>query len=260
MMHGRGGSCTPSSAARRAVRLVASCCVVVRALRVGVVPAQTTPGTPRASVVAPRPMGLFDRLRNPFDGRPGATIGLLQVALTNEKAQTSKFVGEEARKLDGASARGLARFISNVCTGLCRRETSWLYASSKAEYFDGGATERSEHERYYNRLVNAEAAKFEKEYTPTAAELAKASSEDVPGGLCVVSVVVALEGDLRDVFDGASSSVGSLRRAFNDLASAATVQGGEELYNAEVLWTPSSPDEALLRDDMLLDFPELLAI
>jgi len=32
------------------------------------------------------------------------------------------------------------------------------------------------------------------------------------------------------------------------------------VYNAEVLWTPSSADEALFKDEMLVDFPELLAL
>eukprot|EP00635_Sarcinochrysidales_sp_CCMP3193_P005808 CAMPEP_0118902138 /NCGR_PEP_ID=MMETSP1166-20130328/7558_1 /TAXON_ID=1104430 /ORGANISM="Chrysoreinhardia sp, Strain CCMP3193" /LENGTH=239 /DNA_ID=CAMNT_0006841339 /DNA_START=36 /DNA_END=755 /DNA_ORIENTATION=+ len=203
--------------------------------------------------------GFLDNLRNPFDDRPGATVGLVQVALTNEQAQATKFIGDAARKLDSSSARGLARFVSEVCTGLCRRQDAWLYAHSTASYFGPGAAERQEHERYYNRMVNAEAVKFEKEYLPSAAELAKAE-EDGSGGLCVISLVVAIEGDVRDIFEGSSSSIRSLRAALTDLSATANVDGGYALYNAEVLWTPSSPKESLLRDEMLLDFPELLAL
>ncbi|KAJ8599621.1 hypothetical protein CTAYLR_004695 [Chrysophaeum taylorii] len=201
----------------------------------------------------------FGRLKNPFDRRPGATVGKVQIALANEKGQASKFVAEEVQRFNSRTARGVANFVSSVCTGLCRRDSSWLYAACEGQFFGGGEVERSEHERYYNRLVNAEAAKFEKEYLPTAADIAR-EDQLLPGGICVVSIVVALEGNLDDLFLATPSSAPSLRNILYDLASAVEVDEGEELYNAEVLWTPSSPSETLLREDMLIDFPELLAI
>lgn len=196
--------------------------------------------------------------KNPFDRRPGATVGKLQVALANGNWQVSKFVGEEARAMNGNSAAGLADFVSAVCTGLCRKQADWLYAAEMHDVFGGGAVERNEHERYYNRLVNAEAAKFDKEYLPTAAELASAA--DQPGGLCVVSIVCALEGDVTDIFEGAPMSTPALRNALTDLAGAVQIDDGYNLYNAEVLWTPSSAEETLLKEDTILDFPELLAL
>ena len=213
----------------------------------------------RVRHVSPELNGLFDKLKNPFDSRPGATVGLVQVALNDEKAQTSKFIAETARSLNANSARGLARFVEQICTGLSRRDDDWAYATASAKYFKGSQAEKSDHERYYNRLVNVEASKFEKEYLPSAADLAKAKDER-SSGFCVVSLVVALEGDLTTIFDGAASSITNLRVALGDISAAASVDDGYALYNAEVLWTPSSPDETLLRDEMLLDFPELLAL
>ena len=217
-------------------------------------------------VVAPprieraRPLkGLFDKFKNPFDDRPGATVGLLQVALLNDDAKTTKFVGDAARKLDSSSSRGLSRFVEGICNGLSRRSNDWMYAHCASTYFGPGSCERSEHERYYNRVVNTEAVKFDKEYLPTSADLAKAATSDKTAlGYCVVSLVIALEGDLRDIFD--ASSITDLRQSFSDVAAAATVDAGDALYNAEVLWTPSSPDESLFREDLLLDFPELSKI
>ena len=79
-------------------------------------------------------------------------------------------------------------------------------------------------------------------------------------GMCVVSIVAVLEGDLIEVFEGAARSEQALRDALRDLSAACAVRGGDDLYNAEVLWTPSSADESLFLDEMLLDFPELMAL
>lgn len=197
--------------------------------------------------------------RNPFDRRPGATVGKLQVALANGNWQASKMIGDAARKMNGNTAQGLADFIEKVCTDLCRLSSDWLYAAEEHDVFGGGAVENSEHERYYNMLVNKEAAKFDKEYMPTAADM-EAEAKAQPGGICVVSVVAALEGDLEDIFRNAPSSVRTLNNALTDLAGAAQINDGYNLYNAEVLWTPSSPDETLLREDAILDFPELILL
>lgn len=196
--------------------------------------------------------------KNPFDRRPGATVAKVQVALSNSNWLVSRFVGEKARSMDGDTAQGLADFISDICTGLARRQSDWLYAAEQHEFFGGGAVERAEHERCYNRFVSAEAAKFEKEYLPTAAEMKQANEQ--PGGICVVSIICALEGDFVDLFESAPSSIPSLLNALTDLAGAVQIDGGYNLYNGEVLWTPSSPDETLFKEDVLLDFPELMAL
>lgn len=196
--------------------------------------------------------------KNPFDRRPGATVAKVQVALSNSNWLVSQFVGDKARSMDGETAQGLANFISDICTGLARRQRDWLYAAEEHEFFGGGAVERAEHERCYNRFVSAEAAKFEKEYLPTAADIKQANEQ--PGGICVISIVCALEGDFVDLFESAPSSIPSLLNALTDLAGAVQIDGGYNLYNGEVLWTPSSPDEALFKEDVLLDFPELMAL
>jgi len=42
------------------------------------------------------------------------------------------------------------------------------------------------------------------------------------------------------------------------LAGDVQAERGELLIAAEVLWTPSEPDEVVLRQDMFLDYPELM--
>ena len=199
------------------------------------------------------------KIDNPFDSRPGVTVGKLQVALANEDMRATKVVAQAAARFESdRSRRALPDFVNDVATQLCRRRGDWLYASCAGERFDGGAVDRDDHEVAYNRLVNAEAAKFEVERMPSQGELESTAAG--VRGMCVVSLVVALEGDLLDAFTDAARSEASLSDALADVAAACLVRGGDALYNAEVLWTPSSADEALFKDDALLDFPELLQL
>ena len=199
------------------------------------------------------------KFENPFDDRPGCTVGKLQVAVANEDMVATKVVAEAAERFErDRSRRALPDFVSNVCTALCRQSDRWLYASATSERFSPGAVDGDDHDLAYNRLVEFEASKFEVERTPSTSELETTS--DGVRGMCVVSVVVCLEGDLTQVFDGAALSEGSMRDALRDISAASLVRGGDALYNGEVLWTPSSADESLFKDDMLLDFPELMAL
>ncbi|KAJ1454976.1 hypothetical protein M885DRAFT_520887 [Pelagophyceae sp. CCMP2097] len=223
-----------------------------------------------ASAMAPRPpsarlltrrSGLFDGLKNPFDDRPGCTVSKVQVALYNEggRDSASGFLSDAARKLEEDERdSALAYFVADVSTGLSRRKASWAYASCETRLFDGGEVENNDHERYFNKLVNSEEAKYEKEYVPSAEEMEKIAA--ARGGMCVVSLITAIEGDCMWVFDGASTSARGLGETLRNLGAQALVAGGDELYNGEVLWTPSEPGEALFKDDMLLDFPELMIL
>lgn len=215
-----------------------------------------TPTPPRRQRSTRRSFGGF---KNPFDDRPGATVGKLQIALANEDMAATKVVAGCAAKLEADRSRAaLPKFIADVATVLARRADAWLYAASTSERFEPGRVENHDHETAYETLVNGEAAKFEEERTPSGAELERTA--EGMRGMCVVSIVVCLEGDETALFEGAALSEAGLRNALRDLATRCGVRGGDLVYNAEVLWTPSSADESLFKDDMLLDFPELLAL
>ena len=223
--------------------------------------APTPTATPRQRLGTRRSFGGFKlpNIENPFDDRPGATVGKLQIALANEEMAATRVVADCAARFERDRSRAaLPKFIADVATSLARRADAWLYAASVGERFDPGRVERYDHETAYENLVNAEAAKFEEERTPSSAELER-TSEGVRG-MCVVSIVVCLEGDETELFADAAASEPRLRTALRDLATRCGVQGGDLVYNAEVLWTPSSADEALFKDEMLVDFPELLAL
>ena len=205
--------------------------------------APTPTATPRQRLGTRRSFGGFKlpNIENPFDDRPGATVGKLQIALANEDMSATRVVADCAARFERDRSRAaLPKFIADVATSLARRADAWLYAASVGERFDPGRVERYDHETAYENLVNAEAAKFEEERTPSSAELER-TSEGVRG-MCVVSIVVCLEGDETELFADAAASEPRLRTALRDLATRCGVQGGDLVYNAEVLWTPSSAD------------------
>ena len=198
--------------------------------------APTPTATPRQRLGTRRSFGGFKlpNIENPFDDRPGATVGKLQIALANEDMAATRVVADCAARFERDRSRAaLPKFIADVATSLARRADAWLYAASVGERFDPGRVERYDHETAYENLVNAEAAKFEEERTPSSAELER-TSEGVRG-MCVVSIVVCLEGDETELFADAAASEPRLRTALRDLATRCGVQGGDLVYNAEVL-------------------------
>ena len=76
------------------------------------------------------------KIDNPFDSRPGVTVGKLQVALANEDMRATKVVAQAAAKFESdRSRRALPDFVNDVATQLCRRRGDWLYASCAGERF-----------------------------------------------------------------------------------------------------------------------------
>lgn len=74
-----------------------------------------------------------------------------------------------------------------------------------------------------------------------------------------MSIVVEIEGD-ETKFDGAGYSFSGTQEILSGLASDVMVQDGDCLNAVEVFWTPSEPDEVLGKEDIILDFPELITL
>ena len=93
----------------------------------------------------------------PFDLRPGATVGKLQIALANEDMAATRSSPTARRASSATGAAPLCRnFIADVATSLARRADAWLYAASVGERFDPDRVERYDHETAYENLVNAD--------------------------------------------------------------------------------------------------------
>ena len=91
----------------------------------------------------------------PFDDRPGATVGKLQIALAKEDMAATRVVADGALGRDRSRA-ALPKVIADVATSLARRAGAWFYAASVGERYDPDRVERYDHEAAYENVVNAD--------------------------------------------------------------------------------------------------------
>lgn len=61
-------------------------------------------------------------------------------------------------------------------------------------------------------------------------------------------------------FDGAGYSIAQTKEILASIASDCLVDDGYCVNAVEVLWTPGEKDEVMTKNDMILDFPELIDI
>jgi uncharacterized membrane protein len=59
-------------------------------------------------------------------------------------------------------------------------------------------------------------------------------------------------------FDKAGYSLSGTKEVLTSLASDAMVEGGDCVNAVELFWTPGDAKEVLTKEDILLDFPELI--
>lgn len=186
----------------------------------------------------------------------GITVGKVQVALDciNRGPDSIFALLEKSANNGGSEPWELAQLTNSVCLALMRKSDEWVGACSDSKWFkwdDAGKAES-----LYNDWANREAAKFEKEYVPTASG---GDSDAVSGGptTVVVSIILEVQGDTTK-FEGAGFSIAGTKEVLSSIASDVNVEGGECLNAVEVFWTPSDKDEVLTKQDLIMDFPELI--
>jgi len=188
----------------------------------------------------------------------GITVGKIQVSLAaNDRTSPTSIFSllERQASNNDSSPEELARMANEICLSLLRKRDDWTGACSSSKWFpmkDSGKAES-----YFNDLSNTEAAKFEKEYNLGSSG---SDSKEISGVLAtqvVVSLVLEIQGDSTK-FDGAGFSLSGTKDVLSSIASNVLVDGGDCVNAAEVFWTPSDRDEVLTKNDIILDFPELV--
>eukprot|EP00617_Octactis_speculum_P020705 CAMPEP_0185756376 /NCGR_PEP_ID=MMETSP1174-20130828/14812_1 /TAXON_ID=35687 /ORGANISM="Dictyocha speculum, Strain CCMP1381" /LENGTH=266 /DNA_ID=CAMNT_0028435319 /DNA_START=125 /DNA_END=925 /DNA_ORIENTATION=- len=183
----------------------------------------------------------------------GMSVVKLQVAVRCLDRSPSSTVALLAQKAETAitdTPRGLARLVSDVTLALTRKRDDWVACSSETTHF--GSSDKAE--SAYNKMVNRELAKFEKEYVPPAGTFRGDDST-----LAVVSILLAIRGDKTN-FPNVGGNAAALAGALEMVGTDVVTGGGELLVAAELLWTPSEADEVLEKRDLILDYPELIDI
>lgn len=137
-----------------------------------------------------------------------------------------------------------------VCLDLLRRSDDWVAASSTSQWYKESYSGRAE--STYNDWANREAIKFEKEYIPDTKE--KGAPTTV-----VVSILIEICGDDTD-FDGAGFSMSETREVLQNIASNVLVEDGDFVNAVEVFWAPGDSEEVLSKQDLIVDFPDLVTL
>jgi uncharacterized membrane protein len=189
----------------------------------------------------------------------GITVGKVQVALrcsnSDRKSSTSILRLLESHASSGSNENeDLSRMANDVCVDLIRKADDWVAASSSYKWYS--SKDATKAEQYYNDLSNTEASKFEKEYVPDDDD----DDGSTPGAsttLVVVSVVLEIQGDSTE-FEGAGYSLVKTKQVLSSIASDCLVDDGYCVNAVEVFWIPSDPNEIMTKNDMILDFPELI--
>lgn len=182
----------------------------------------------------------------------GITVGKVQVCLRANDRSASSIFGllEDHADLDSDANEDLSRMANDVCLDLMRKSDDWISACSSGKWFSGNDAGKAE--GYYNELANEIATKFEKEYVPDG-------DDESTGGptLVVVSLVLEIQGDSTK-FEGAGYSFAQTKEVLASIASDVLIDDGYCVNAVEALWTPSERNEVLAKNDIIVDFPELI--
>jgi uncharacterized membrane protein len=129
---------------------------------------------------------------------------------------------------------------------MLRSGPDWLAARTKSET---AGLLSNDVDNAYNKLVVIERSKWETEKR----QLTRTSLGE-PTYMVATLVVLLRNGKaLNDI-----TSTSDLREALQELAAAVSVE--DNLLAAEVLWTPEDDNDVMDREEMFLNFPELVSV
>ena len=205
----------------------------------------------------------FGNLRNPFSSKQdGATTVALTLALNVADRGSQSILSRLetlAADADTTSAEGIAALCGDSALALLRARDSWVSCCGESRF----RTRDEDALRIFDRIAIDEAAKFDDRdggATIDAALSAAGVNAGVEGPptIAVVCAIATLMGDCEretgGVFQGDASS---MQQALQELASAARAE--DAVFAFELLWVPGAEDEALDLDEVLMDWPALMA-
>lgn len=196
-----------------------------------------------------------------FSGPPMA-VSKIQVAVQCDTRGPTSVLGaiaDIADEADTETDEGLEELVSDVALALLRNEMDWISASSETVQVKN----EDEGEDAFSEMSMKERAKIERETVNLVAGRDKskdrAEETDINAigkpTVAIVTIIVALEGkELPKVTDRKS-----LKKCLTMLGGS-DILGASALLASEVMWTPEEPWEVLQKDDLYLDFPELMPL
>ena len=172
----------------------------------------------------------------------------LQVACYCDNREESLYsrLSSIAVGADTDSSIGLQNLVSDTCLAMLRSSKDWLAGRTASET---AGLLSNDVESGYNRYVVQERAKWESEK-----RVLTRSAPGQPTYMVATLVVLLREGRALPDITGTND----LRNAIQQLAADVSIE--DNLLGAELLWTPEDTNDVMDRDEMFLNFPELVTI
>eukprot|EP00640_Fibrocapsa_japonica_P001507 CAMPEP_0113934494 /NCGR_PEP_ID=MMETSP1339-20121228/1817_1 /TAXON_ID=94617 /ORGANISM="Fibrocapsa japonica" /LENGTH=388 /DNA_ID=CAMNT_0000936327 /DNA_START=73 /DNA_END=1239 /DNA_ORIENTATION=+ /assembly_acc=CAM_ASM_000762 len=208
--------------------------------------------------------GTLDDEEGPSSLGQGVSVLKFQLAL-NVKDRTAMSLLNDLRVVSESSSTssrfGLSNVVSEVALTLLRRSAEWEAVASELQYF--GPRDASKAESAFGRISTGERSKVQQESGQVDGMSVggfanqKVGAGDGDATLAVVTIALALRGDSLKSFDGVNN-ISQAQAALRAISADVATDGGENVLAAEVLWTPENPSEVLSKQDVIMDFPELM--
>lgn len=178
----------------------------------------------------------------------GATYCLKVACYCSDRQDDSLYarLGSIASGAETSSEIGLQNLVSDASLAMLRSSKDWLAGCTASET---AGILSNDVEKAFNTYVVQERAKWEREQRTLTR-----SAPGQPTYMVATLVVLLRDGRPLPPVSGASD----LRDAIQQLAADVSVE--DNLLGAELLWTPEDANDIMDRDDMFLNFPELVTI
>lgn len=187
---------------------------------------------------------------------PDVNIIRLEIALLATAKEVPTTLHRLVDSIDTSTDSGLSSLLQQTALLLLRQQQYWHAANYTFQKVSYGAAEsrfnaltvQTRSHLDYETITNVNGQR-----QVDTIHLPPGADSIPPGDYIVVALIVASCAPMR--LRQARSSE-DIREQLSEIASAA----GFDLKGVEVVWQPDSPDEALSRDDLLKQYPELAPI
>jgi uncharacterized membrane protein len=179
-----------------------------------------------------------------------------QLALLSTARSLQRELQTFANAASTDTVAGLGAALQDAVMALMRHSDYWRYGAVQVHH----AATLDDAERAFNRVVSQERAKLSEELTVNidgmrrqASRSASAPSNEV-GQYLVVTLIVATGYPEFTAYQTPSPK--DLESTLQRLGTLLT----SDLLALEVMWAPENPDDSLTEDELIAEYPELLAL
>jgi uncharacterized membrane protein len=188
------------------------------------------------------------------------SVAKVQVGLLSSARYLQKELNDIARSADTSSATGRAELLQESSLALLRHPEYWVYGatetqqaaltSAEAKFNQWSLAERSKYRVETLSNVNNQLRQASQNALPGSGGAIVPTEDDDTGEYILATIIVGVDGrlELPKIDDSQD-----LQAAVRQLGSI----GSDRLLAVEVLWSPQAEGDALTKEDIIAQYPNL---